>query len=272
MKEPIRPQLDWKVRELLYTCSANASLATVISDQKQSKTDQSATAAAEENFYKTAIDLTNISNTCWFNSVMQAVTVVLKISSQKIDHPNLNAVMMILANIINILLKHKSDDCKVLQNVVFSVCNLCKLEFGKEQDPEEYFALPSWIYLLSVNGVSCISQLQVDIRCTSSNDVAYEPATELTDISVPILQTVERVGGLQEYINGDLSKKKGRVCNKCNRRTKRVTRIQFNKLLNLLVMRLDRATFTLGTSISKDNTPVALNQVIFLQSKSTQLW
>ena len=33
MKEPIRPQLDGEVRELLYTCSANASLATVISDQ-----------------------------------------------------------------------------------------------------------------------------------------------------------------------------------------------------------------------------------------------
>ena len=44
---------------------------------------------------------------CWFNSVLQAVTAVLKISSQEIDHPNLNADMMILANIINSLLKHE---------------------------------------------------------------------------------------------------------------------------------------------------------------------
>ena len=51
MKEPIRPQLDWKVRELLYTCSANASLATVISDQKQSKTNQTATIVSEQPSY-----------------------------------------------------------------------------------------------------------------------------------------------------------------------------------------------------------------------------
>ena len=38
-------------------------------------------AAAEENYYKTAIGLTNIGNICWFNSVTQAVTAVLKISS-----------------------------------------------------------------------------------------------------------------------------------------------------------------------------------------------
>ena len=43
VKESIRPQLDGEVRELLYTYSANASLAIVISDQKQSKTNQSAT-------------------------------------------------------------------------------------------------------------------------------------------------------------------------------------------------------------------------------------
>ena len=39
VKESIRPQLDGEVRELLYTCSANASLAIIISDQKQSKTN-----------------------------------------------------------------------------------------------------------------------------------------------------------------------------------------------------------------------------------------
>ena len=39
------------MRELLYTCSANASLATVISDQKQSKTSQSATLATKQRAF-----------------------------------------------------------------------------------------------------------------------------------------------------------------------------------------------------------------------------
>ena len=85
-------------------------------------------AAAEENYHKTAIGLANIGNTCWYNSVKQAVTAVLKICSQKIDNPNLNADMMILANIINSLLKHEPVDDKILQNAVVSVCNFCKFE------------------------------------------------------------------------------------------------------------------------------------------------
>ena len=128
-------------------------------------------AAAAENYYNTAIGLTNIGDTCWFNSVIQAVTAVLQNSSQKIDNPNLNADMMILANIINTLLKHEPVDDKILLNAVVGVCNFCKFEFGKEQDPEEFFALSSLTDLLSVNGSSCISQLQVDIQCTSCNDV-----------------------------------------------------------------------------------------------------
>ena len=222
-------------------------------------------AAAEENYCKTAI-----GNTCWFNSVIQAVTAVLKISGQKINNPNLNADMMILENIINTLLKHEPVDDKILQNAVVSICNFCKFEFGKEQDPEEFFALSSLTDLLSVNGLSCISQLQVDIQCTSCNDVAYESATEQTDIFVPISETVERGSGFQEYINAHFSEEESKVCKKCNRQTKRVSRTQFYKLPNLLVIRLDRGTYRPGFSISKQNPTLALNQVIFLQNKTTE--
>ena len=224
-------------------------------------------AAAEENYYKTAIGLTNIGNTCWFNPVIQAVTAVLKISSQKIDNSNLNADMMILANIINTLLKHEPVNDKILQNAVVSVCNFCKFEFGKEQDPEEFFALSSLTDLLSVNGLSCISQLQVDIQCTSCNNVAHESATEQSDISVPVSRTVERGNDLQEYTNAHFSKEESKVCKKCNRQTKHVSRTQFHKLPNLLVIRLDRGTYKPGFSISKDNTTVALNQVFFCKTK-----
>ena len=166
---------------------------------------------------------------------------------------------MILANIINSLLKHEPVDDKILQKAVISVCNFCKFKFGKEQDPEEFFALSSLTDLLSVNGLSCISQLQVDIQCTSCNDIAYNSATEQTDICVSISQTVERDSGLQEYINAHFSKEEGKVCKKCNRQTKHVTRTQFHKLPNLLVIRLDSATYRPGSSILKDNTTLALN-------------
>ena len=117
---------------------------------------------------------------------------------------------MILANIINSLLKHEPVDDHILQKAVVSVCNFCKFEFGKEQGPEEFFALSSLTDLLSVNGLSRISQLQVDIQCTSCNDVAHESATEQTDIFVPISQTVEQGSGLLKYINAHFSKEKGK--------------------------------------------------------------
>ena len=119
-----------------------------------------------------------------------------------------------------------------------------------------------------MNGLSCISQLQVDIQCISCNDVAQESATEQTDISVPISQTLERGNGLQEYINAHFSKEESKVCKKCNRQTKHVSQTQFHKLPNLLVIRLDRGTYRLGSSISKDNTTVALNQVVFCKSNN----
>ena len=121
-----------------------------------------------------------------------------------------------------------------------------------------------------MNGLSYISQLQVNFQCTSCNDVAHESTAEQTDISVPISQTLERGSGLQEYINAHFNKEEGKVYKKCNRQTKHVTLTQFHKLPNLLVIRLDRTTYKPSSSISKDNTTVALNQVIFLRNKITE--
>ena len=151
----------------------------------------------------------------------------------------------------------------VLQNAVVSVCNFCKFEFGKEQDPEEFFALSSLTDLLSINGLSCISQLQVDIQCTSCYNVAHESATEQSDISVPVSQTVERGNDLQEYINAHFSKEESKVCKKCNRQTKHVSRTQFHKLPNLLVIRLDRGTYKPGIFISKTQIVIHLKNSLF---------
>ena len=122
--------------------------------------------------------------------------------------------------------------------------------------------------LLTVNGLPCISQLQIDIQCTSCNDVVHESATEQTDISYPISQTVERGSGLKECLSAHFSKEEDKACKKCNRKTKHLTRTQFHKLPNLLVIRLDRGTYIPGSSITKHNTTVALNQVIFFAKQN----
>ena len=101
--------------------------------------------------------LPNLGNTCWFNAAIQAIAFVLKQAkshinnNSKFESPKTSGV---LGTLFEQLLFYKPVGENLLKEAIILACNLCKFEFGTQNDPEEFYRLSELNDVLEANHIS----------------------------------------------------------------------------------------------------------------------
>ena len=114
--------------------------------------------------------LYNIGNTCWFNSVIQAISCILKrdIILETITNSCAEKYQDVCDLLLSIVQCRNISEEEKLASIIHCVCEDCHFTFGQQNDPEEFFVLWKLPKYLSELDFSCEIKWKMSYQCRLS--------------------------------------------------------------------------------------------------------
>ena len=114
-----------------------------------------------------SMSLHNIGNTCWFNSVIQAISCISK-KKDEIFETITNSCAKKYQDVSDLLLsivQRRNISEEKMASIIHSVCDHCHFTFGQQNDPEEFFVLWKLPKYLSELDFPCEIKWKMSYQC-----------------------------------------------------------------------------------------------------------